>query len=75
MQPCLLSDTYDNGRLHTGQINVAWQLHDVTDAEGGFVSWALLRLFRWRGVTQTAACCCADRCAGYAPRANPIAIQ
>jgi hypothetical protein len=30
-------DTYDNGRLHTGQINVAWQLHDVTDSEGGFV--------------------------------------
>ena len=31
------ADTYDHGRLHTGQINVAWQLHDVTDAEGGFV--------------------------------------
>ena len=26
-----------SGRLHTGQINVAWQLHDVTDEEGGFV--------------------------------------
>lgn len=32
------TDTYDNGRLHTGQINVAWQLNDVTDTEGGFVS-------------------------------------
>ncbi len=28
---------YRNGRCHTGQVNVAWQLHDVTDQEGGFV--------------------------------------
>ena len=28
---------YQNGRCHTGQVNVAWQLHDVTDGEGGFV--------------------------------------
>ena len=29
--------TYDAGRLHTGQINVAWQLHDVGSEEQGFV--------------------------------------
>lgn len=28
---------YRNGRCYTGQLNVAWQLHDVTDQEGGFV--------------------------------------
>ena len=28
---------YRNGRCYTGQVNVAWQLHDVTDQEGGFV--------------------------------------
>jgi ectoine hydroxylase-related dioxygenase (phytanoyl-CoA dioxygenase family) len=28
---------YQNGRCYTGQVNVAWQLHDVTDQEGGFV--------------------------------------
>ena len=28
---------YQNGRCHTGQVNVAWQIHDVTDQEGGFV--------------------------------------
>lgn len=28
---------YRNGRCHTGQVNVAWQLHDVTQEEGGFV--------------------------------------
>ena len=28
---------YRNGRCHTGQVNVAWQLHDVTKDEGGFV--------------------------------------
>lgn len=28
---------YQNGRCHTGQINITWQLHDVTDQEGGFV--------------------------------------
>jgi hypothetical protein len=28
---------YQNGKCHTGQVNVAWQLHDVTDQEGGFV--------------------------------------
>jgi hypothetical protein len=26
-----------SGRLHTGQINVAWQLRDVTAGDGGFV--------------------------------------
>ena len=29
--------TYEHGRLHTGQINVAWQLQDVTADDGGFV--------------------------------------
>ena len=29
--------TYENGRMHTGQINVAWQLRDVTASDGGFV--------------------------------------
>ena len=28
---------YRNGRCHTGQVNVAWQLHDITQEEGGFV--------------------------------------
>jgi len=28
---------YQNGKCYTGQVNVAWQLHDVTDQEGGFV--------------------------------------
>ena len=28
---------YQNGRCHTGQVNVTWQLHDVTEEEGGFV--------------------------------------
>ncbi len=28
---------YRNGRCYTGQVNVAWQLHDVTEEEGGFV--------------------------------------
>lgn len=28
---------YQNGRCHTGQINVTWQLRDVTENEGGFV--------------------------------------
>ena len=28
---------YRNGRCYTGQVNVTWQLHDVTDREGGFV--------------------------------------
>lgn len=28
---------YQNGRCYTGQVNVAWQLHDVTEKEGGFV--------------------------------------
>lgn len=28
---------YQNGRCHTGQLNIAWQLKDVTDREGGFV--------------------------------------
>lgn len=28
---------YQNGRSYTGQVNVAWQLHDVSETEGGFV--------------------------------------
>ena len=28
---------YRNGRCYTGQVNVTWQLHDITEQEGGFV--------------------------------------
>jgi hypothetical protein len=29
---------YSNGRCHSPSVNVAWQLHDVGDVEGGFAA-------------------------------------
>jgi len=45
--------TYEHGRLHTGQINVAWQLQDVTADDGGFVVGEYISQLQLRSLTLT----------------------
>ena len=39
--------------LHTGQINVAWQLQDVTADDGGFVVGEYISQLQLRSLTLT----------------------